>query len=298
MTKAAAALGWDFTVFDGAGNIGGGFATAIREAIATSPDAIVLGGIDCAVAKQPLKEARDAGITILGIDNLDCDESGDGDALFTAPMYYNEEAIGGAQYWSNFGTAAAAYIANVRPDAKILAASTWETSLDSSVYAGFTAGLDNWCPDCEIVAKVGGTSAELFPSGPIDQRYQAALVAHPETTLIYSPYDNFFGSTLSIAKGVQDAGLRDQILLMGGQGAQEGTDLLRSGDIDAEPSAVDKGWMAWGALDQLNRIFNDEEPVSQGVGPRLFDETQTEGTSGNYQTTVDYATAYKDIWKK
>src|SRR4051794_24566646 len=31
MTKAADVLGWDFKVYDGAGNIGGGFATAIRQ---------------------------------------------------------------------------------------------------------------------------------------------------------------------------------------------------------------------------------------------------------------------------
>jgi ribose transport system substrate-binding protein len=298
MKKATDVLGWDLQVFDGAGNVGGGFATAIRQATAWSPDAMIVYGIDCAAAKQPLKEARDANITLLGLEDLDCSDSGDGDALFTAPFVYNSEATNGKEYWESYGTAAAAYIANARPDAKIIAAGVWDEPTGQIIYDALFAGLKAWCPDCEIVARVSGQTAEAYPGGPIAQRFQSALVKHPDVNVIYTPYDNFFGTTLNGLKAIRDAGLRDQALLFGGLGTEEGLDYLRNGDIDAVPHAVDKGWLAWAAIDQVNRLFDGDDRVAEGVGPRLLDDTQDLGTSGPYVTQVGYVSGYKALWGK
>jgi ribose transport system substrate-binding protein len=298
MKKAADVLGWNLKVYDGAGNIGGGFAVAIRQAIAAAPDAIITYGIDCAAAKQPLQEARDAKITVLGLETLDCDESGNGDALYSAPTYYNAEAKNGKEYWTTYGTAVAAYIANDRPDAKVIAVGTSDEPTGGLIYDALAAGLKAWCPKCQIVEKVSGLTADAVPGGPIAQHFQSALVQHPDVTAIYMPYDSFWGSTVNGLKVVNDAGLRSKTLLVGGLGAEEGMGYVRDGKLDADPHAIDKGWLAWAALDQLNRMFNGKPPVAEGVGPRLVDEKQDVPASGPYVTGVDYQSAYKAIWTK
>lgn len=298
MQKAADVLGWDLKVLDGAGNVGGGYGNAIRQAIASGADGILVNGFDCSVVKQPLQEAKEAAIPVLGLEALDCDETGDGEALFTAPMQYLEGTPGTVPYWEAFGTMAAAYVANAQPEAKIIAVSTWDDGNGIAVYEAFEAGIAAWCDGCEIVQKVSGTVTDAFPGGALEQRFKTALVQHPDVSVVYALWDSMLaGPAIYGAKEVTDAGLRDQVLLVGGLGTEESISLLRSGDIDAVPHTVDKAWLSWGALDQLNRAFADE-PVAGGVGgPRLLDATQDLPSAGAYATSVDYVSAYESIWR-
>jgi ribose transport system substrate-binding protein len=295
MAKAADVLGWDFKVLDGAGNVGGAYGNAIRQAVAADADAVILNGFDCSIVKQPLEEAKAAGVLVLGLEAFDCSETGDGDSLFTAPMQYLEGQPGAVAYWEAFGTMAAEYIASKRPDAKIIAVSTFDDGLGTVVYDAFETTLEKNCPDCEIVEKVSGVVTDAFPGGPLEQRFSTALVQHPDVTAVYSLWDTNL-TNLNGGKAVTDAGLRDQTLLVGGLGTEASIGALRDGKIDAIPHTVDKAWLAWGALDQLNRAFAEEPPAGGVGGPRVLDETQDLPSSGGYVTDVDYVDAYTAIW--
>lgn len=297
MGEAAKELGWDFKVLDGAGNAGGAYGNSIRQAVASGADAVVINGFDCSVVKQPLQEAKDAGVLVLGLEAMDCDETGDGEPLFTAPMQYLEGEVGMTKIWEAFGASAARYIATVRPDAKIIAASTWDDGTGTMVYEAFESTLAETCADCEIVEKVSGTVADAVPGGPLEQRFNTALVRHPDVTVVYALWESMLDSNMNGAKAVADAGLRDQTLLVGGLGTESAIDMLRDGTLDAVPHTVDKAWLAWGALDQLNRAFAGEAPAGGVGGPRLLDNTQDLPDSGSYRTDIDYVGAYKSIWK-
>jgi ribose transport system substrate-binding protein len=63
--EAAAALGWDFRILDGQGSVPAR-TSALTQAIALKPDAIILGGVD-ALEQKPIIEQADAeGIKIVG----------------------------------------------------------------------------------------------------------------------------------------------------------------------------------------------------------------------------------------
>ena len=126
----------------------------------------------------------------------------------------------------------AEYIANKRPDAKIIAVSTFDDGLGTVVYDAFESTLEKSCPDCEIVEKVSGVVTDAFPGGPLEQRFSTALVQHPDVTAVYSLWDTNL-TNLNGSKAVTDAGLRDQTLLVGGLGTEASIGALRDGKIDA-----------------------------------------------------------------
>ena len=59
------AMGWTSRVCDGQNNANGAWATCVRQAVSAGTDAIVLVSIDCAPVKQPLIEAKAAGVAIV-----------------------------------------------------------------------------------------------------------------------------------------------------------------------------------------------------------------------------------------
>ncbi|MFE7423426.1 hypothetical protein [Rhodococcus sp. NPDC057529] len=68
---AVKALGSDFKLVDGNLGIAGAYADAIRTAIAANADAIVQDAFPCTDVQQRLKEARPAGITVVGMDTIE-----------------------------------------------------------------------------------------------------------------------------------------------------------------------------------------------------------------------------------
>jgi ribose transport system substrate-binding protein len=66
----------------------------------------------------------------------------------------------------------------------------------------------------------------------------------------------------------------------------------------AEGVARSDEWVSWAAMDELNRHFNDQPSVSQGVGFVSIDKDHNmPATPGDgYQTPVDFKTIYKTAW--
>src|SRR5215207_1682386 len=60
--RAARAMGWRTTIFDGKGN-SETFLTGIRQAVAAGADGVVMVFIDCALVKSGAREASRAGVT-------------------------------------------------------------------------------------------------------------------------------------------------------------------------------------------------------------------------------------------
>jgi ribose transport system substrate-binding protein len=74
--------------------------------------------------------------------------------------------------------------------------------------------------------------------------------------------------------------------------------LIRQGTagLQAMPSYSAK-WIAWATIDEINRIFNHQPLVPEGVGIRLVDATHNMPPAGqDYDSPIDYAGAYKKAW--
>ncbi len=76
--EAAKALGWKSTTFDDKGRTCKGLPEGIRSAIADHADVIYDFYIDCRYIQGALKQAKSAGIMLVGADVTDCGESNTG----------------------------------------------------------------------------------------------------------------------------------------------------------------------------------------------------------------------------
>ena len=68
---AAKAIGWKATILDAQLNPSN-FAPLIRQAVTLHPSGIILVAIDCDTAKEPLQEAKSAGIPVVPVTAFDC----------------------------------------------------------------------------------------------------------------------------------------------------------------------------------------------------------------------------------
>lgn len=297
--EAGAALGWNMRVFDGNLNVNGAFNEGIRAAIAANADAIVIAGMHCEQMIQSLREAKAAKIPVIGTDALDCNETGDenGEDLITVPMLYSEKAPTMVDWLTSWGSPSAAWLANNEPSAKVITVNS-QDPLSNLLMAGFRQGVEQWCSECEILEELNAPLDGLAPDGLLSQRFQSALTKHSdEATIAWGSLDYYLG-TLGMAKSIENAGLKDKVHLLGGSGAQASADLLRAGLLQAIPSARALEWPQWGALDELNRHFNGEESVPQGIGVQLADETKNMPPAGPYVEQVDFKSAYTTLWAK
>lgn len=293
--EAADKLGFKFKIADGKLNVGGGNATAIRTAVAANPDAIIIHGMSCSTVKQPLEEAKSAGILIMGVEALDCsDEEGGGAGLFSAPMLYSEPAPTVIDYFKSWGVIGGRYLAAVT-DGDVRAINNGGVEPLQVIQSdGFIEGIGE-CSTCEITDTVPYGSPDYGPNGSWIQQFRAALAKNPTANATVFPTDammTFSGGT----QAVKAAGRK--IITVGGTGSSTGIDLVRSGEQTAVTGAHDPIWMGYAAMDNMNRALNGEDPVPQGIGAVLVDKDHNlpAKPGSDYETKVDFRSAYAELW--
>jgi ribose transport system substrate-binding protein len=293
--EAAEAIGWDFHIADGNLNIANGEATALKTAIAANPDAIVLDAFGCTGVQPQLQQAKAAGIPVLGLSNTDCSDAGTGPSLFTVPMVYSDTVPGHKEFWTSWGDWSARYVsADSGGDAKIIAAFGEGDPQFDFLKEGFESGLEAECPNCEVV-EVPWTLADLAPNGPWVTALRNALIQNPDADYVWFPFD-FNAVESGGAKVVLQSGSKAKVI--SNTGLNGALDMVRSGQMYAEAVSFDVDWPSWAAIDQLNRHFNDEDSVPQGLGFVAVDKDHNlPAESGqNFQSQVDFRSMYQEAW--
>lgn len=290
--EAVSAIGWDFKLADGNLGIGGGYNAAVRTALAAKPDALIVHGFSCADAQQSLDEARQQGVLVIGLENTDCSDEG-GPKLFTADMMYTETVKSNTDYWYQFGQRAAQYVINVSNGRAKVINNPGTDGLGEIVDKGFTEELAK-CPDCEIVDTVPAADQDVTPNGPWIQAFRSSLVRNPDATSTFLPWD-FLMASVGGAQAIRESNLK--LVSFGGLGTLDSQDQIRQGLITAVPAARSVGWMGWAAVDNLNRAFQNQPAVPEGNGFVLVDQEHGLPPAGeDYQTSVDYKSAYLKAW--
>jgi len=293
---AAKTLGINFKIADGKLNAGGGDAAAVRTALAAKPDVIIIHGISCPIVKQPLEEAKKAGVKVMGIEALDCSDPPDsaGASLFTANMLYTPKAKTGVEYFQAWGRITAQYMIAAMGGKMNYIQNHGTEPLQENLNIGFNEEMKT-CSGCKKLDEVTFTSADLIPNGPWLQRFRAALVKNPTADAIMYPFDaNSVGA--GGAKAAHEA-LPDA-KQFGGSGQGPALDLVRSGVMTAVTGAHSPVWMGYAAMDNINRVLNDKPTVPEGVGFRPVDKDHnlpsTPGT--DYQSPIDFKALYEKLW--
>ncbi|SDZ53858.1 sugar ABC transporter substrate-binding protein [Herbiconiux ginsengi] len=292
--EAAESLGWDAQVCDGKLNDGGAFAACVRQGIAAGVDGIVTEAIDCNAIKEPLQEAKTAGIATVNFWGFDCDEgaTADGAALFTASVQPSEEYPTNEAYQTAIGKARADWIiARSGGEAEVIELDFKGTNIGAALSEGFAEGMSA-CPDCTV--HTVDVTHQTFAT--TRQIIESALLKYPEAEWISIPLDSLVLS--GSAQAVTSSPNRENLALIGGEGLAPNLDLVR--DDQGQSAAIGQpiGWYGYGAIDTMNRVFAGEVPVAQGMSFQAVDSENNLPAEGGYVPPVDYVAAYQAAWGK
>jgi len=291
---AGKALGWDVHIADANLGLNNGYVTAMRTALAAHPSAIIQDAFSCQSDQEALQEAKQQGVLVMGPEALDCSDTG-GPKLFSVDMVYNNTERTAQEYWQAFGKYSADYIIDESGGkAKVIANLGTGDPEFALLNEAFLSELRK-CSGCTIVHNVHWTISDLVPNGPWINAFRTALIKYPDATAVYFPFD-FMQSTLGGAQAIRTSGLK--VTGFGGTGGSDSMDLIRQGLWTADTEAYSLPWMAWAAMDELNRAFNHQSAVPEGVGFVTVDSDHNlPPTAGSdYETKIDYVSAYKKAW--
>lgn len=294
--EAAKMLGWDFHVADGKLNQGGGYANAIRTALAAHPDALIIQGMDCSLIQQPLQEAKDQGVPVFGLQSLDCSEIDPSQpSLIPIKMLYHKNAPTVQDYYEAIGKNAAAYLIGATHGKAKVIANLGKGGFYEYMNKGFRDEMKT-CSGCKTVEEVRWADADTAPNGPWIQAFTVALAKHPDANAVFIPFDSLITGSGG-EQAIKDSGLN--VWLVGGAGNQaELLQLVRDGDKIALTNAQSFPQLSFGAMDDLNRFFNGQKLVPEGIGPNLIDANHNLPAAGKFYpgSPPDWKEQYAKLW--
>lgn len=291
--EAAKAAKWDATFFDPRFDPSK-FAEGIRQAIASRADGIVMVGIDCDATKQPLTEARKAGVEVVALYGLDCDDPNvGGKPMFSADIQYGQNWPNYASFVKALGAAKARYlIETMKKDIKVIGSKQDDALSLKYMREGFEEELRK-CGSCEVVANIEVSATDIGNPTILRQKTSSLLQQYPEANAVHYLYDSLAVS--GPAAAVVESG-RD-LVAIGGEGEKPNIDLIRNGKGQTAGIAFPIEWAGWAAVDTLNRVLAGEDPVPEGLGFQAVDKENNLPAPGQaWEPDVNYKDAYLRVW--
>jgi ribose transport system substrate-binding protein len=281
--EAAAAIGWQVQVIDGAGSISGRTA-AFGQGLALRPDGIVINGFDAVEQRPGLEAAAQANIPIV--------------AWHAAPT------IGPVE-----GTPVKANV-STDPMAVSRAAAAWAV-VDAGGKPGvviftdsaFSIAIAKSDAMKAAVEAMGGTvlSVEDTPIADTASRMPQLTTAllqrygdqWTHALAINDIYFDFMGPSLAAA-GIAGDGAPKAVAA--GDGSESAYQRIRSGQYQAVTVAEPLNLQGWQLVDELNRAFAGQ-PWSGYVSPLHLVTRDNVEFDGGPQNTFDPENGYRDHYK-
>lgn len=290
LVEGGKAAGWDVEVADGKLSPEG-FATAIRQAIAAGADVIIPMGFGCMAAQAAFKEARDAGITIVGGGGPDdCDP-----ALWDAvPQWL--EGTSFDEKWALYGQLGADWAYGITEDAPRAITLTHTTNgFGPLITDGFVTEFEKL--GGKVVANVDVTDPEAA-SGSFIQKVTTALLANPDVNVLQIPGGGFL--TGGLYQAIAQSGVEDLTIVVGGPSDTTTLDLIRSGsNAGITLGAVGEAtrWAQWASVDTAIRVLADQSPAYSAQPMVVVDADNNLPASGPFDGG-DWESAYLASWGK
>ncbi len=286
--EAAAAIGWQVKILDGAGSIGGRTA-AFGQAMALKPDGIIINGFDAVEQAPALEQTKAAGIPLV--------------AWHAGPVIGPDEKNG--------------LFANISTDAMEVskAAANWAyvdaqgkpgvVIFTDSTYAIAIAKADKMKAEIEAL---GGTVLEYVdtPIAETSQRMPQLTTSllqkygdqWTHSLAINDLYFDFMGPSLAAAgKSGTDA----PINVAAGDGSESAYQRIRAGQFQKVTVAEPLNLQGWQLVDELNRALAGEK-WSGYLSPLHVVTADNVEFDGGPKNTFDpdngYRDEYKKIWSK
>ncbi len=285
--EAAGKLGWTVRILDGQGSVSAR-SSALAQAIASKPDAIILGGVDATEQASAIEEADKQGIKVLGWHAYA--KAGPHDSL---PIFTNitTDPLEVARAAGSYAVAESDGKAGV----VIFTDSVYEIAIAKS---DAMAEIIKACPGCNLLEVVDTPLADASTRMP------------PLTTALLQRYGDQWTYGLSIndltfdfmapslaAAGIAGDGHPRNI--SAGDGSEAAFQRIGAEEYQVGTVAEPLRLQGWQLVDEANRAFAGEKDSGYVAPAHLFLPTNIDkdgGPKGIYDPENGYTDAYLKIW--
>ena len=285
--EAAASIGWDVRVLDGAGSVSGRTA-AIGQALALQPNGLIINGFDAVEQQAALEGVVQAGIPMVAWHSgpkIGCDAPGGIFAnVSTDAMTVSEVA---ARWAIEDGGA------NV--GAVIFTDSTYQIAIDKADRIRETIEAMGGTVLEYVDTPIADTSTRMGPlTTSLLQRHGAKWT---HALAINDLYFDFMGPALAAA-GIQGDG--SPKAGSAGDGSEAAFQRIRTGQYQTITVAEPLNLQGWQLVDELNRAIQGAECSGYVTSPALViqDGLAKLGDSNQFDPDNPYREAYSKIWGK
>ncbi|WP_413993724.1 substrate-binding domain-containing protein [Labrys okinawensis] len=283
--EAVGVIGWTYREIDGQGTVSGQ-ATALSQAIALKPDAIIVGGSDAVEQKAGLEEAAKQGIQIVGWHSGPKPGPLDGTPVF----------------------------ANVTTDAmEVAKVAAMKAIADSDGKAGVVIFADSTYAIAiakgrameAVIKQCSGCSVLAFEDTPLSD--VSTRIPQLTTTLLQQNgakwtqslaindlYYDFMPPSLAAA-GISGDG--DPQNISAGDGSEAAYQRIRAKDHQAGTVPEPLTMQGWQLVDELNRAFSGQKWSGYVPGVHLVTPDNIE-FDGGPKNVYDPDNGYRDVYKK
>jgi ribose transport system substrate-binding protein len=277
---AGAASGLKVKVFDGAADPTK-FTQGIQQAVAQHAAAIIIEGINPALVKAPLAQAKAAHIPVVEGQNTD-----PGSALpdGIAAEVSNDFTLGGKYL-------AYRALADTNCKANILDLYTTLFTAEAASHNGFLQVIHSQCPACKVTSQqVDANNTQQS----VNTIVRTALQRDPSINVVVPESDTF---SLYVVPTLQSIG--SKLNTYGMNGINADLDYVRQGksqtvDIAPPPSQ----YIGWVEIDLVNRILLGMKTLPSGAIPyQMIDKSNvTASLASQFPYFNDYTSQYKKLW--
>ncbi|HEY0277166.1 MAG TPA: sugar ABC transporter substrate-binding protein [Solirubrobacterales bacterium] len=271
---AGKALGWRTQVIDGEGDpakMNAGFDTAIQE----GADGIYLVAVEAPMVTEGLEKAKSAGIPVVS-GSVGEPQPG---VNFVVDAHYTQRGE----------DIAAAAVKDTGGEAKI----GMFTLAEGTAIGDETEGTEKYLEENgggEIVASTDFIITDIGTPA-LGQKAIAFLQANPEINALWVAWDS---PAAGIIPALKAAGI--EVPVYSFEGDTQDLDFIREGELQKADGAAPLEWVSWGAMDALNRLFDGEKTVDEGIPIKLLTKENLPPKGQPWTGEYDYASEYEKLW--
>jgi ribose transport system substrate-binding protein len=285
--EAAEKVGWTVRILDGQGTVSGR-SSALNQAIASKPDAIVLGAIDATEQASAVEEAAKQGIMVLGWHSFAT--PGPSSKL---PVFTNitTDPLQVAKAAASYAVADS----DGKAGAVIFTDSVYEIAIAKS---NAMADVIKACSTCKLLEVIDTPLSDVATRMP---QLTTSLLQRYGKNMTYALSINdltfdFMAPSLASA-GIPGNGYPRNI--SAGDGSEVAFQRIRQGEYQVGTVAEPLRLHGWQIVDEANRAFNKEKPSGYVAPAHLFLPSNIKfdgGPKNTYDPENGYTDSYLKIW--
>ncbi|WP_428375374.1 substrate-binding domain-containing protein [Lichenicoccus sp.] len=283
--EAAAAIGWNLRVLDGAGSIAGRTA-AFAQAIALRPDVIIADNDDANEQHASFERAAKAAIVVIGWHSTIKPGHVPGVALFTNistdPLRVARVAAALAVAGSN-GAAHVVIFTDSTEQISVLKSNAMAANIRE--YRGCSVLTTIDTPLAQVSERIPQMTASLLQRYGTKWNYTLAI------------NDGFFDFMAPSFLAARRSSTQAPQNIAGGDGSLAAFERIRDGRYQIATVAEPLHLQGWQAIDEANRALS-KQPLSGYVTPPHLVTKADIGSDGGPQNVYDPGNGYRDVYRK